>query len=92
MVSLLEVKNWLKVDHDDDDNLIESLISVSKILIKQKTGVQETHIIGNKEATELYKLVQNLLITDLYENRGGLPKISSTLISLLIQLEAFILG
>lgn len=90
LVNMLnELRMWLKIDGDYDDVTLDSLIKTSALLIKQQTGLTEADVTGDEEATELYKLVQKLIITDLYENREGSQKISPVLISLCSQLEAY---
>lgn len=84
-----ELKEWLRIDSVDDDITLNSLFSTSKILIKQATGVVLEDVQGNSEALELYKTIQKMIITDLYENRDGASKFNPILISLHTQLEAF---
>ncbi|MBB6218188.1 putative phage protein (predicted DNA packaging) [Anaerosolibacter carboniphilus] len=89
MDELEELKEWLRIDGEEDDNMIQSLQLSSKLLIKQFTGAKREDVEGNSEALELYKLVQRLIVTDLYENRAGSNKMSPVLISLCTQLGAY---
>lgn len=86
--NLDELKEWLRVEGNDDDTSLKSLISASRLLIKQSTGVELADVQNNADALELYKTVQKMIITDLYENRSG-SSISPVMISMYAQLEAY---
>jgi len=84
-----ELKKWLRVDSDDDDvDTLPSLISTSKLLIKQSTGVDLSDLQEDDDVFNLYKTLQKYIITDLYENRTG-STINQLVISLYSQLEAY---
>lgn len=89
MVTNLDINNlkeWSKID--DDDKVLKLLIGPSKTIIRQATGITKEEIENNKEALELYELIQMIIITDLHENRSGTNSITSpTMISLLSQLR-----
>lgn len=87
-LELNELKEWLALDGDDTDITLKSLISTSKILIKQSTGVIFDDIKEDTDAYNLYKTLQKYIITDLYENRTG-ASISPLVTSLYAQLEAY---
>lgn len=89
MNTLTEIKEWLRIDGEDDDNTLSSLLLSSKFIIKQSTGVITEDVASNPEALELYKLVQKLIIAGLYENRDGDSKLNPLLISMSAQLESF---
>lgn len=89
MTDLEELKEWLRIDGTDDDNTLTSLLLSSSLVIKQSTGVVLEDVQDNLEALALYKLVQKLIITDLYENRSGSGKINPVVVSLYTQLEAY---
>lgn len=63
-MELEEVKEYLKVEITDDDELIQSLIDASDIYIKNSCGVDYT-------VSEITKLAQKSLISHWYENRGA---------------------
>ena len=91
MITLEEVKEWLRIDSDytEDDNLLNSLISTSQIMIKAATGVpkdfEDTLSTEDyTEISELYKMVQRVLITDLFNEKSTENK---ALTSLYTQLE-----
>lgn len=66
-VTLGQVKSYLRVDYDEDDAYVESLIDVSLIYIDSMAG--EAYKIDEK-AVKLADLLQLKLISDMYENRG----------------------
>lgn len=87
---LEEVKQWLRVDSNDDDTLIQMLIAAAKKYFKNATGKEYQD--GNELAT-LYCLT---LISDWYENREHVGKnafgqtseyIRPTLESIKLQIE-----
>ena len=91
MITLEEVKEWLRIDADytEDDNLFNSLILSSQTIIKAATGVpkdfeDKLSIEDYSEISELYKMVQRVLITDLFNEKSTENK---ALTSLYTQLE-----
>lgn len=86
MIELNEMKEWLRIFHDEDDNLVNSLISSSISIIKSATGITKEYIQSCNDGTltDLYKMVQRILITDLYNERDTENK---ALTSYYIQLE-----
>jgi hypothetical protein len=89
---LTELKEWLRIDSTDDDVTLVSLINTSQLLIKQSTNVDLIDVQSVPSALELYKTLQKMIITDLYENRDGSSKLSPVIISMYAQLEAYKLG
>lgn len=72
-MELIEIKEYLKVDHAYEDVLLTSLISAAESFIKQTTG--KTKVVVNEvEATistdELYNLCVKLMVAHWYENRA----------------------
>lgn len=68
IVSLDEVKNWLRIDFNDDDALLSTLISAAETYLKNATGIEydtENH---------LAKLFCMTLIAEWYENREMVGK------------------
>nr|DAF76771.1 MAG TPA: hypothetical protein [Caudoviricetes sp.] len=91
MITLDEIKEWLRIDIDytGDDNLLNSLILSSQTIIKSATGVSKDFedtlsTEDYTEISELYKMVQRVLITDLYNEKSVENK---ALTSLYTQLE-----
>lgn len=86
MVNLDEMKEWLRIFHDEDDSLVIGLILSSIPIIKTATGVSKEFIESCNDETfiDLYKMVQKILITDLYNERD---RENQALTSYYIQLE-----
>jgi len=70
-LTLAEVKNYLRVDFDDDDALIASLMSVADEYLKASVG----DLYDN--TSERAKTLSLIVISDLYDNRGLSDKASS---------------
>lgn len=70
IVSLDEVKNWLRIDFSDDDTLLSSLIGASETYLKNATGIEYD------SSNHLAKLFCMVLISDWYENRELIGKAS----------------
>jgi uncharacterized phage protein (predicted DNA packaging) len=68
IVSLDEVKTWLRVDFSEDDALLETLIGAAEEYLKNATGVEFD------ENNHLAKLFCMTLISDWYENREMIGK------------------
>lgn len=66
-VTLEQAKTHLRVDCNDDDNYITSLLDISLIYIDNMAG--ESYKVDPK-AVKLADLLQLKLISDIYENRG----------------------
>lgn len=84
-----ELKEWLRIDDTDDDTTLKTLIISSRQTILNATNVSKEDISKDKDAFALYKLLQKLIITDLYENRSGSANVSPIVIGYYAQLEAY---
>lgn len=82
MMTLAEVKNYLRVDHVEDDSLILSLMDTAKKLVKDVGRMDEQVFTVNEETTRQAMLYA---ISYLYENRNNADyhKLTLTLRSLL---------
>lgn len=82
MMTLAEVKNYLRVDHTEDDSLILSLMDTAKKLVKDVGRMDEQAFTVNEETTRQAMLYT---ISYLYENRNNADfhKLTLTLRSLL---------
>lgn len=82
MMTLAEVKNYLRVDHTEDDALILSMIDTAKKLVKDVGRMDEQAFTVNEETTRQAMLYT---ISYLYENRNNADfhKLTLTLRSLL---------
>lgn len=63
ILTLDEAKEYLKVEHNDEDTLIQGLIISAENYIKNATGIKFDN------TNELAKLAVRLLIVNWYENR-----------------------
>lgn len=70
-LSLSDVKTYLRVTGNDDDDILEGLIESSKIQLVAQTG---KHSAGNLpiEQNELFKTAQKQMVAQAYANREGL--------------------
>lgn len=69
IITLEEVKNYLNVFFDDDDNLIKMLINTAKAYMFAKTSLKEENL--NEMQINAYKSCICALIYDLYNSRGA---------------------
>ncbi|UUV17369.1 head-tail connector protein [Fusobacteria bacterium ZRK30] len=67
MLTLDEIKLYLRVDDSEEDKLITQLELFSREEIKNSTGVEYVE----ENPTETYKLAQLIIIADRYENRAS---------------------
>lgn len=87
IVSLDEAKSFLRIDTDDENADIQSLIDASELYLKNATD----KIFDNTNA--LAKLYCRVLVVDWYENRGLMEeknvsdKVRFTLSSIMLQLQ-----
>lgn len=93
IITLKEVKEYARIDIDEDDSLLETLIVAAEEYLKNATGKEypETNEDGNKNNYELEKIYLQLLIAYWYEKRtpaGGVGEDFSFMTkSLLLQLQ-----
>lgn len=73
-MTLQEAKTYLRVDYDDDDTYIQSLIDTTQIYIDSCVG--ESYKTDDK-LLKLATLVQYKLISDLYDNRGFIDNVKA---------------
>ena len=87
MITLDEMKQWLRMDIDDDDELILNLIQTSESPIEIATGVTKEFVSNCEDKTlnNLYKMAQRIIVTDLYNEKSIENK---ALTSFYIQIEA----
>ena len=67
MVTLQEVKQYLRVDFEDDDTLLFSLISTAKQLVMDVGRMDETQLAENEDVVRTAMLYT---VSYLYENRN----------------------
>ncbi len=75
ILTLDEVKNYLRVDLDDDDALIQSFIAAAEAYLQNATGKDypAEDGDGNKIGYDLEKAYLKLLIAYWYEHRSAVP-------------------
>jgi hypothetical protein len=88
MIDLIELREWIREDEEDEERTLSSLISASRMMIKQATGITPDDVVSNPDAAALYELAQKIIINNHYENRGGAGD-TPGLISIYVQLEAY---
>lgn len=67
-IELSDIKAYLRISHDIDDNFITSLVETSKAFIKEQTGVDFV------EADKVYKQAVFFMVAHLYDNRSALTE------------------
>ena len=79
---LEEIKNYMRIDEDYDDSLINSLIEAANLYMLN-AGVKNTE-------NDLYKLAIKMLVLHWYENReviGEAKKLAFSLDNIITQLQ-----
>lgn len=93
IISLKEVKEYARIDIDEDDQLLETMIASAEEYLKNATGKEypETDKDGNKVNYALEKIYLQLLIAYWYEKRttaGGVGEDFNFMTkSLMLQLQ-----
>ena len=82
MISLAEAKNYLRVDHCEDDKLIQELLLTAKKLCMDVGRMDEAELDANEDTTRTAML---FTVSYLYENRNtaDFHRLTLTLRSLL---------
>ena len=87
VLTLEEIKEYLRVDSDEDDTLINLFMEYAKEEIEDSTGVK-----FNKEGnSETYNMAMLIIIADRYENRASTDtefKVNNILSSIYTRLKA----
>ena len=68
MITLKEAKNYLRVDYDEDDKLIQNLLSTSKQLVMDVGRISEEDFSVNEDTVRTAML---FALGYLYENRSN---------------------
>ena len=68
MITLKEAKNYLRVDYDEDDKLIQNLLSTSKQLVMDVGRMSEEDFSVNEDTVRTAML---FALGYLYENRSN---------------------
>lgn len=67
MITLKEAKNYLRVDHEEDDSLIQNLLSTAKNLVMDVGRMDEDDFTKNEDVVRTAMLYT---VSYLYENRN----------------------
>ncbi len=93
MITLNEVKQYSRIDVEDDDELLKTMIVAAEKYLKNATGKEypETDEQGIQMDYSLEKIYLQLLITHWYEQRSPIGKVgegfSYSTKSLMLQLQ-----
>lgn len=93
MITLQEVKQYARIDIDEDDQLLQTLITAAVEYLKNATGKEypETDEAGKTISYELEKIYLQLLIAYWYESRTPAGKVGEDFTymtkSLMLQLQ-----
>ena len=68
MITLKETKNYLRVDYDEDDRLIQNLLSTAKNLVMDVGRMDESALAENEDTVRTAML---FALRYLYENRSN---------------------
>lgn len=77
ILTLKEVKEYARIDIDEDDQLLQTLIAAAEEYLKNATGkvYPETDENGKKIEYALEKIYMQLLVVYWYENRSTVGKV-----------------
>ena len=68
MITLKETKNYLRVDYDEDDRLIQNLLSTAKNLVMDVGRMDESALAENEDTVRTAML---FALEYLYEDSSG---------------------
>lgn len=90
ITSLNEVKNYLRVDIDDDDELLTELLATAEGYLKGAVSNFEDYYSAYEEFAKKADLLQMVLVAEFYQNRDNESKTFSYAVNSLIrQLQYF---
>lgn len=69
MITLKEAKNYLRVDYDEDDKLIQNLLMTARQLVKDVGRLNDEKLARNEDTVRTAML---FALGYLYENRSNL--------------------
>lgn len=73
ILSLEEVKEYLKIDYDDEDNLLNDLILTAESYLYNATGIEYD------SSNQLAKLYCRVLVNEWFKDRGLTMSASKTM-------------
>lgn len=71
MIELQDIKDYLRVSHNLDDNFISGLIETAKQLIEEQTGVKYS------DADKVYKMTILQVVAHFYDKRESFSEKSA---------------
>lgn len=82
-MTLEELKQYLRIDFDDDDDLLNELIVASEAYIDKTVG---TGYKSDDSLKEIAKMVQKKLINEMYRNRstGAIDKVQDRMVTTML--------
>ncbi|MDY3973577.1 MAG: head-tail connector protein [Veillonella caviae] len=70
-MDLTDVKLYLRIDSDEEDELLESLIKTAVAYIRQAVDDYDVKIIQSEDFRLLAEQCQRILVVEMYENRNA---------------------
>ena len=67
MITLKDVREYLKIDYNEEDAYLQNLIEISEIFIDSCVG---TNYKTDEKMVKLAELLQKKIINEMYENRS----------------------
>lgn len=89
LLKIEEVKNYLRIDYDEDDNLLQSLMVAAENYLNDAICNLKEHL-EKEEFKERAKILMYVIIQDWYDNResGESKDFNYTIRSMMTQLQA----
>lgn len=88
ILTLEEIKQWLRIDHDEEDTLLLTLKETARQYLRNATGREWSR------TNQVARQVMLCLIADMYENReltvsrnGGMANLRPAIQSMIVQLQ-----
>ena len=79
MNTLIEIKQYLRIDFDDDDDLLNELIEAGEVYINKMVG---TNYKNDEKAIKIAKILHKKLVYEMYRNRstGAIDKVQDKMV------------
>lgn len=87
-VTLAEVKVYLRIDDDVEDDMINGFINTADVYLRGAVDNYDTNL-ANADFKQMAKTVSLAIITELYDNRGAAERLdySYTVRTLIAQMQ-----
>ena len=73
-IELSDIKNYLRIDNNEEDADLTSLIQTAKSFIKEKTGVEY------KDGDDIYELAIKHVVAHFYDKRESVSEKSNAIV------------